>query len=144
MNEHSLAQSQDRLTKDEPLHILCVDDDANVLRSLRRLFRNESFRTLTALSGKEGLAFVRSTVSIGLILSDQRMPEMSGSAFLEAARALKPDIPRIILTGYADAQSSQDAVNQGGAYRLIAKPWNDEELLLAVRDGLERYQNQRV
>ena len=134
----------DGLTKDELLHILCVDDDENILRSLRRLFRNESFRTLTALSGKEGLAFLRSTVSIGLILSDQRMPEMSGSAFLEAAMVLKPAIPRVILTGYADTQSALDAVNQGGAYRLIAKPWNDEELLLAVRDGFQRYQNQRV
>ena len=119
-----------------PLSILCVDDEENILKALKRVFRREPFRVLTATSGREGLAILQTTANIGLILSDQRMPEMSGSAFLEAAKSLAPDIPRMILTGYADMQSATDAVNQGKAFRLLAKPWNDQELLQAVRDGL--------
>ncbi len=119
---------------EEPFHILCVDDEENILKSLRRLFRRESFRVLTATSGREGLEILQKTSGIALILSDQRMPEMSGSAFLEAAKAFAPGIPKMILTGYADVQSAADAIEQGGAYRIIAKPWDDKELLQAVRE----------
>ncbi len=122
------------------LMVLCVDDEKNILRALTRVFRTESFGVLTATSGMEGLAILQKTGNIGLILSDQRMPEMSGSAFLKAAKALSPDIPRIILTGYTDATDAIDAINQGGAERYLKKPWDEEELRLVVRDGLQRYQ----
>ena len=122
-----------------PLSILCVDDEENVLRALKRLFRQEAFTVLTATSGKEGLAILHSAENIGLILSDQRMPEMTGTVFLQAAAALRPDIPRMILTGYSDVTAAIDAINQGGAYRFQTKPWNEHELLQAVRDGLDRY-----
>lgn len=126
------------IAAEEPLNILCVDDEENILKALKRLFRREQFRVLTATSGREGLAILRDTGNIGLILSDQRMPEMSGAAFLEAAKNLAPDIPRMILTGYADLQAASDAINQGGAYRILAKPWDDQELLEAVRSLLRR------
>ena len=122
------------------LGILCVDDEEHTLASLRRVFHHEAFQVLTATSGDQGLAILKNQDNIGLILSDQRMPGMSGSAFLEAARELVPDVPRMILTGYAETQSAIDAINRGGAYRYLTKPWNDQELLLAVRDGLYRYQ----
>lgn len=123
----------------EVLSVLCVDDEGNILNYLKRLFRAEPFQVLTAGSGAEGLEILKTTGNIGLILSDQRMPEMSGSLFLAAARAVAPDIPRIILTGYADFQSARDAINQGGASRFLVKPCNEQELLLAVRDGLCQY-----
>ncbi len=121
----------------ESLKVLCVDDEENILKSLKRLFRREPFQVLTATSGREGLEVLRNAGNIGLILSDQRMPEMSGSVFLEEAKALAPGVPRMILTGYADVQSAADAIKQGGAYRIIAKPWNDQELLQAVRELLQ-------
>ena len=85
-----------------PLCVLCVDDEENVLRALKRLLVQEAFTVLTAGSGKEGLAILHSTENIGLILSDQRMPEMTGTVFLRAAAAMLPEIPRMILTGYSD------------------------------------------
>ena len=121
------------------LIILCVDDDENVLRALNRLFRREAFPVLTAASGKEGLAILHRTENVGLILSDQRMPEMTGTVFLQAASVLRPDIPRMILTGHSDATAAIAAINEGGAYRFLTKPWNEPELLQAVRDGLDRY-----
>ncbi len=125
---------------DEPLYILCVDDEENVLTALKRLFRAEPFQVLTATSGAEGLKILRSTAGIGLILSDQRMPEMTGTAFLEAAREVVPDVPRMILTAYDDVTAAIDSINLGGALRFLLKPWNKQELLLAVRDGLQRFQ----
>lgn len=131
-----------------PLSILCVDDEQNILNTLRRLFRTEDFQVLTATSGQEGLAILKHTEHIGLILSDQRMPEMTGAAFLREARELYPDIPRMILTGYTDVSAAIDAINHGGAYRFLTKPWNEHELRQAVRDGLYRYrltrENQRL
>ncbi len=122
---------------DKPLHILCVDDEENILIALKRLFRAEPYQVLTATSGKEGLEILRSTDGIGLILSDQRMPEMSGAGFLQAARELVPDVYRIILTAFADA--AIDSINRGGAHRFLVKPWNKQELLLTVREGLQRF-----
>jgi len=127
--------------QEEPLlHILCVDDEENILKALTRLFRAEPFKVLTATSGREALEILQRTAGIGLILSDQRMPEMTGSEFLQQAALLAPDTPRMILTGYADMTAAMAAINQGGAQRFLIKPWEERELLLAVRDGLQRYQ----
>jgi len=72
-------------------------------------------------------------------VSDQRMPGMTGALFLEKARDINPDASRIILTGYADVTAAVDAINKGGAWRYLAKPWNDEELVRVIHEGLERY-----
>ncbi len=136
MNNHDNCQTQGGESDLAEISILCVDDEENILRALKRLFRKEPFRVLTATSGQEGLAILQGSDRIGLILSDYRMPEMSGSEFLEAASELVPHTPRMILTGYADIQSAMDTINQGRACRLLAKPWDDEELLQAVREGL--------
>ena len=122
-----------------PLCVLCVDDEENVRKALKRLFWQEAFTVVTAASAKEGLAILHRAENIGLILSDQRMPEMTGTVFLQAAAALRPDIPRMILTGYSDVTAAIAAINEGGAYRFLTKPWNEPELLQAVRDGLDRY-----
>ena len=138
MNMPDNNPNSSKTPAEEPINILCVDDEENILKSLKRLFRREPFQVLTATSGKEGLDIIQNTGNIALILSDQRMPEMSGSVFLEAAKSLVPDVPRIILTGYADLQAASDAINQGGAYRILAKPWDDQELLEAVRSLIRR------
>lgn len=121
------------------LTVLCVDDEANILSALKRLFRLAGYRILTATSGQEGLSIVEQEGgSVDLILSDMRMPEMDGAAFLAAVRSRWPDIPRILLTGYADMESTVAAINEGQIYRYISKPWNDSEVLLIARDALER------
>lgn len=121
------------------LTVLCVDDEANILSALKRLFRPAGYRILTATSGQEGLGLLEQEAGhVDLVLSDMRMPEMDGASFLAAVRARWSDIPRILLTGYADMDSTVAAINEGQIYRYIAKPWNDAEVLLIVRDALER------
>jgi response regulator RpfG family c-di-GMP phosphodiesterase len=121
---------------EQPVQILCVDDEENILKALRRVFRSQPYRILMATNGVQGLELLRNTENIRLILSDQRMPDMTGSAFLTAAKALAPHIPRIILTGFTDKKSAEDAVSEGVAFRVLMKPWEDAELLQAVKDGL--------
>lgn len=117
--------------------LLCVDDEPNILSSLRRLFRAKGYRVLVAESGHAGLQVLASE-TVDLVISDMRMPEMDGAHFLELVRARWPDTIRILLTGYADVGSIIEAINRGEIYRYIAKPWDDNDMLLVVRDALER------
>lgn len=120
--------------------VLFVDDEENILSSLRRLFADEEFDIITANSGEEGLGVLKGNPDISLIVSDQRMPGMGGVEFLEKARKLTPLAPRIILTGYADMTVALDAINKGEAYRYITKPWQDDELVEIVKDAVHKYQ----
>lgn len=117
--------------------LLCVDDEANILIALRRLLRAQGYRVLTAESGAAGLAVMAET-PVDLVISDMRMAEMDGACFLEQVKARWPDTVRILLTGYADMNSTVAAVNKGGIYRYISKPWEDDEVLNIVKDALER------
>ena len=119
--------------------VLFVDDETNILRSLQRLLVDEDFPVFTAPSGDEGLRVLGSNPNIGLIVSDQRMPGMNGAEFLARAREVAPESLRILLTGYSDIEATIDAINRGGAYRYVTKPWNDEDLLQTIRDGLRNY-----
>ncbi len=120
-----------------PARILCVDDEPNILASLRRLFRAKGYTVLTANGGHEGLAALESD-AVDLVISDMRMPVMDGAAFLEHVRSRWPDTIRLLLTGYADVQSIIEAINRGEIYRYITKPWDDHDILLVVRHALER------
>jgi response regulator RpfG family c-di-GMP phosphodiesterase len=120
------------------LSILFVDDEENVLRSLRRLFIDEDYEIYTALSGAEGLEVLKEK-KIAVLVSDQRMPKMSGPEFLEQASRLSPESVRIVLTGYADITEAIAAINKGGTYRYITKPWNGDEMISTVRGAAERY-----
>jgi len=122
---------------DKSAAILFVDDEANVLKALRRLFHNEPYTAYFASSGAEGLEILRQN-AVDLIISDMRMPEMSGAEFLAQVFMQWPETIRILLTGYADFQSTIDAVNKGRIYNYCNKPWNDEELKLLVRNALEQ------
>ncbi len=117
--------------------ILCVDDEPNILASLRRLFRSQGYHVLTAESGAEGLKKLESE-SVDIVISDMRMPEMDGANFLERVRERCPRTLRLLLTGYADIQSILAAINRGEIYRYITKPWDDNDILLIVRHALER------
>ncbi|HSW62633.1 MAG TPA: HD domain-containing phosphohydrolase [Dissulfurispiraceae bacterium] len=120
------------------LAVLFVDDEQNVLKSLTRLFLDEPFTILTAGSGPEGLEILKEH-PVAVIISDQMMPGMIGAEFLAKSQKMQPDAVRMILTGYADVSAAMDAINKGGAFRYITKPWNDDDLVHAVHDALERY-----
>lgn len=117
--------------------VLFVDDEASILSSLRRLFRPCGYRILVAESGAAGLEILAKE-SVDLVVSDMRMPEMDGAEFLQRVRTGWPQIVRILLTGYADITSTINAINKGEIYRYIAKPWDDNDIQLIVRDALDR------
>ncbi|MDI1293885.1 MAG: response regulator [Methylobacter sp.] len=125
------------VANNQPAAILFVDDEANVLKAFRRLFHNEPYVTYFASSGAEGLEILRQN-AVDLIISDMCMPEMNGAEFLTRIFMQWPETIRILLTGYADFQSTIDAVNKGRIYNYCNKPWNDEELKLLVRNALEQ------
>lgn len=120
--------------------ILFVDDERNVLRSLERLFMEEEYDIFTAGSGQEGLETLEQSGPFQLIVSDYRMPSMNGVEFLSEVCRRWPETERIILSGYADTAAIVAAINEGQIYKFIAKPWNDDGLLLTIREVLDRYE----
>ena len=127
--------------------LLLVDDEASILSSLRRLLRPAGYTIHMAESGAAGLDILERE-PIDLVVSDMRMPEMNGAQFLEQVRKRWPDTMRILLTGYADVGSTIEAINRGEIYRYISKPWDDNQLVLIIRDALEssrlRKENKRL
>ena len=123
--------------KAEKQTLLLVDDEPNILSSLRRLFRPRGYKVLTAESGAAGLEILERE-NVDLVISDMRMPEMDGAQFLEKVRERKPETIRLLLTGYSDITSILAAINRGEIYRYITKPWDDNDIQLVVRHALER------
>ncbi|WP_114970439.1 EAL domain-containing protein [Rhodoferax ferrireducens] len=119
-----------------PRTLLLVDDEPNVLASLKRLFRRDGHVILTANSGPEGLDML-SRHRVDIIISDQRMPGMTGVEFLRAAKVNHPDTIRIVLSGYTELQSVTDAINEGAVYRFLTKPWDDDQLREQVHKAFE-------
>lgn len=120
-----------------PWTLLCVDDEPNILSSLRRALRNPQYRVLTAPGGHEALAIMEAA-PVDLIISDMRMPGMDGAQLLGQVRRRWPGTMRILLTGYADVDSTIAAINEGQIYRYVNKPWDDGELQVTVAQALER------
>lgn len=117
--------------------ILVVDDEPEMLYSLKRLLRQE-FEVFTAASAAEGLEILQSQV-IHLVMTDQRMPQVTGVEFLRQIKNEHPAAMRLIFTGHADINAVIDAINQGSVFRYVTKPWDPEDLLDALRDAGGRY-----
>lgn len=130
--QEALAAETGRFT------LLFVDDEENVLNALRRVFLEENYEILTAKSGDEALRILE-TNTLHLVMSDHRMPGMTGSELLRTIKEKWPEVIRIMLTGYADIQSIMGAVNEGAVYKFITKPWNDEDLRLTISLALQQY-----
>ena len=122
--------------------ILIVDDEPANLRSLERLFRGE-YEVLTAESGAEALKLLEQH-DVALLITDQRMPEMTGIELLQKTVPLRPRMVRIILTGYTDVDALVEAINSGQVYRYVGKPWNNDELKLTVKRALEHYETNKT
>jgi len=110
-----------------PRTLLLVDDEGSIIASLRRLLRRDGYQIITANSGPEGLQRL-AEYGVDVIVSDQRMPGMTGVEFLRRAYELYPDTVRIVLSGYTELQSITDAINEGAIYKFFTKPWDDEQL----------------
>ncbi|WP_338758650.1 EAL domain-containing protein [Massilia sp. METH4] len=122
--------------------LLLVDDEPGVLGALARVFRREGWQVLLAGSGAQALEML-AVNDVQVIISDQRMPHMSGSELLARTRELYPRTVRMIMSGYADHASIMDAVNRGAIYKFLSKPWDDDELREAVREAFDLVQPRR-
>ncbi|MGH9763015.1 MAG: response regulator [Blastocatellia bacterium] len=126
--------------------ILAVDDEPANLRMLERLFHKE-FHVLTAASGEEGLEVLRNH-SVSLIVTDQRMPGMSGTEMLRESMRTNPDAVKIILTGYTDTDALIDAINSARVYKFVSKPWDPVALKETVRAAINeretRFEQKRL
>lgn len=120
--------------------VLIVDDEEMVLTSLSTYLTLASeYEVFTFTSARQALAHLEHT-DVGLIISDFLMPEMDGITFLTRARELRPDAPRVLLTGYADKENAIKAINQVALYQYVEKPWDNDDLRLIIRNGLEKRQ----
>ena len=120
--------------------VVLVDDEDMVLTSLRSFLNLETDYNVESFTDpKVALTFVGDN-AVDLVVSDYLMPEMDGITFLGEVRKLKPNVPRIILTGYADKENAIKAINEVGLFQYIEKPWDNDDLLIILRNGIERKQ----
>ena len=119
--------------------VLLVDDEANLLNALARLFPDSDVRVLRAGNGEEALGIVQRE-PVAVVVSDNLMPGMRGVELLSRVRALSPDTVRVLLTGNADLPAAIEAIQRGDVFRFHVKPWVDEEIVRTVEEGVRRYQ----
>ncbi|MCK9605394.1 MAG: EAL domain-containing protein [Methylomonas sp.] len=122
--------------------LLLMDDEPNILSALKRALRRKGFRIVSTTNAREGFDLM-ATHQPGVVLCDQRMPEMTGTEFLRRIKEIYPYTIRMILSGYADLNSVIDAVNQGAVYKFLTKPWEDEALSQHINDAFEIYELHR-
>ncbi len=118
--------------------ILLLDDEESILKALSRLLKSEGFELFTSTSGVEALEIIKNN-EITIIISDQRMPQMTGVEFLQKSIDISPKSIRVLLTGYADAQATADAINKGEVRYFLNKPWDDNVLLSRIKESIELY-----
>lgn len=114
--------------------LLLVDDEQNIVSALKRLVRRDGYEILTANSGFEALEILEKH-AVDVIISDQRMPGMTGVEFLSKVKELHPDTIRLMLSGYTELQSVTDAINEGAVFRFLTKPWDDEKLRASIKEA---------
>jgi diguanylate cyclase (GGDEF)-like protein/PAS domain S-box-containing protein len=120
--------------------LLLVDDEANILNALTRALRRDGYRILTATCAEEALDLL-AREEVHVIVSDQRMPGMSGTELLSKVKGMHPETVRIVLSGYTDLGAVTKAINQGAIYKFLTKPWNDEELRLQIQDAFRTHKS---
>lgn len=117
--------------------LLLLDDEEHILAALRRVLRRAGYNILSTTDPRKAFELLAQH-RVGVIVSDQRMPQMSGTEFLREVKNLYPDTMRIMLSGYTELQSVTDAINEGAICRFLTKPWEEENLLKAIRDAFEQ------
>mgnify|MGYP000037973819 CR=1 FL=1 len=132
-----------KLEKEHDGAVLYVDDEQNNLNSFRAAFRRE-LHVYTAINAVEALKQLKKHPNIKVIISDQRMPDITGVEFFEKVRHIYPNKVRIILTGYSDINAVVDAINKGQVYRFIDKPWDTDRVRMAMHDAIELYDTKKA
>lgn len=123
---------------ESPGKIIIVDDEEMVLMSIKSFLNLETdYDVKSFLSPAKALDYI-SKNEVDLVISDYLMPEMDGIAFLGQVRKLRPEVPRIILTGYADKENAIKAINDVGLFQYIEKPWDNDDLMIIIRNGIEK------
>ena len=117
--------------------VLCVDDELDIIHAIKRLLRKQNYNLLFASSGEKALEIMQQN-DVHLIISDMRMPAMSGAELLEKVATSYPNSYRILLSGYADMESTVSAINKGKTLKYIQKPWDNDELISSIEEGLEK------
>jgi len=125
------------MSEEKKINVLYVDDEENNLTSFRATYR-KTFNVHTAISAADGINILENE-PINIIITDQRMPEMTGIEFLESILEKYPDPMRILLTGYSDMQAVINAINKGQVYRYITKPWDEHDLRITIEKAYEVY-----
>ena len=143
LHERKSLDLQSLLREPYERTLLYVDDELNLLSAIRRAMRNKGYRVLVAANAAKAFEIL-ATVEVGVIVCDQRMSGMSGTEFLSRVKYMYPDVTRMVLSGYTDLQSVTDAVNHGAIFKFLTKPWVDDELVEAVRDGFAAFESKRA
>ncbi|HEX8097224.1 MAG TPA: response regulator, partial [Pyrinomonadaceae bacterium] len=124
-----------------PYKIMVVDDEPANLRLLERLFRRD-YQVVTASSGQEALQLLGQH-DVALLITDQRMPGMTGIELLKRAAPFRPHMVRMVLTGYTDVGALVEAINCGQVYRYVTKPWDNDDLRLTIARAIEHYETNK-
>jgi DNA-binding NarL/FixJ family response regulator len=124
---------------DEVLKILIVDDEPGVLNAMSRLLHDESYEILTATGGESALELLQRSGPVQLIISDYRMPGMTGVEFLQQVMQRSPDTRRVILSGFPDSDVLLAALNEGRVHRFLVKPWNNDAIKAVITEMLDEY-----
>jgi EAL domain-containing protein (putative c-di-GMP-specific phosphodiesterase class I)/FixJ family two-component response regulator len=133
------ATAADAAQAQQPRHLLLLDDEPNILRSLRRVFRAQPWTVHIANTPDEAFELL-ARHPVGVVMSDQRMPLMRGTDFLARVKQLYPDTMRIVLSGYTELQSVTDAINEGAIYKFLTKPWNDLQLNEEIEQAFRQHE----
>ena len=129
---------QTSLAKSDKITLLIVDDEASILKSLKRVFHGLNYRLVLADSAQKALDFMRSNAA-HVIISDMKMPDINGPQFLSRVAKDFPHTYRIVLSGYADTESTLSAINDGKIHRYLQKPWDNDVIIQAVDEGARKY-----
>lgn len=127
---------------DDTIKVLFVDDEVHNLHSFKATFRRD-FKVFTAESGPEGLRIFKEQEDINIILTDQRMPEMTGIEFLVEVQKIDPEPMRLLITGYSDINAVIDAINKGQVFRYLNKPWHEGDLKATIQQAHEVFMLRR-
>ncbi len=123
--------------------VLIVDDESEVVTAIGRILENEGVICVSAASGQKALEKIKqSETPFSLILSDQRMPGMTGVELLKKAKEISPDTVRVLITGFSDMEALVNAINTGAIHKYIKKPWQNDALAAVVRQGLEQFKQE--
>ena len=126
-NSDTRSQTTHQSHENKQKTLLLLDDDANILKALKRTLRRDGYHILSTTKVSEAFSMLAEN-EVEVIISDQRMPEMSGTEFFSQVKAIYPNTVRIVLSGYTDLKSVTDAINQGSIYKFLTKPWDDSHI----------------